>query len=763
MKHFSSQKASPHSVPSALPSGHSISTKTKKDENEIPHLNSTQIADEFESESWIGTPTSSRPPTYISDAQSFNDNAYTDDTYTIYGGPSTSSLVHLRPPSVLGFDSSQEPIIYSFTPTSPVGNSLTLMPPEGASDALPRFHIVVTPNIFNPFQQITSVYRGETQFGDWVASFEMGISSFPGRVRIHRRDRVINNALRKDGPRNQAKWTWTSPNKGVEPFIWDFQMPTKPCVGLELIRKLSNATDTSNPPNSRVSMREITFVHDLAPELLSIIFSFLHDDQTALADIVDASLSKEGVVNEEGALERNTLARERRALYRRWISPTFFPYSCAAVCQRWKAILSGHPQFWTRIIVFVDTLQSSPEEFANYLTWSGGLPIDVCITRRPQYLYLDVHSGNQDHVDGRERASIRTFAKMLQPHLPRCRSLHIDVASSSSLPFLGLDFRGSAQRMTSLTFQCDQDDAVLDEERSVRAGEMMDEGEFCPSLCFLALDGRNFLWNCDWGAKWCRHQNRLHDLTVSGFTKTATSQLTVDSLLRDIERLPNLKYLKLNLLELTTSPNTTTHSLQLNSLEELSLSELEADVIIDIFRTTDMPELERIHMQGCALPQEDVFVNINSLIQMLTITEPELGTDIIGFVDKWDGSALCVAHSYLFNDRLLRGLGTRREKYEDEDENNVNGGVFFPGPNMQLLLFKYAPFESFDSLKQMIEERGHYVDYSDPDWRENTNFGPALHTVMINKCGFGPLEPEDEQWLRDRLVELTWNVNMDGN
>ncbi|CAA7270680.1 unnamed protein product [Cyclocybe aegerita] len=190
-------------------------------EEGILHTDTAQGADEFDSESWIGTPTSSRPPTYISDAQSFNDDAYTDDTGTIYAGPSTSSLVHLRPPSILGVDETQEAITYTFTPTSPIGNSLTLLPPEGAREGLPRFHIVVTPNVFNPFQQITSIYRGETQFGEWVASFEMGISSLLARVRIHRRDRVLNNVLEKDGIRHKAVWTWTSPSKNVDPFIWD--------------------------------------------------------------------------------------------------------------------------------------------------------------------------------------------------------------------------------------------------------------------------------------------------------------------------------------------------------------------------------------------------------------------------------------------------------------------------------------------------------------------------------------------------------------
>jgi hypothetical protein len=34
---------------------------------------------------------------------------------------------------------------------------------------------------------------------------------------------------------------------------------------------------------------------------------------------------------------------------------SLFPYAVAAVCSLWRDIMSSVPQFWTRIIIFLDS------------------------------------------------------------------------------------------------------------------------------------------------------------------------------------------------------------------------------------------------------------------------------------------------------------------------------------------------------------------------------------------------------------------------
>ncbi|CAA7270677.1 unnamed protein product [Cyclocybe aegerita] len=224
-----------HAYPSSLSAGSN---------NNFPPIHAGDVGsthEGFDSESWIATPTSSALPSYVSDAQSFNDAAsFVSDTSTLAGpmdrlGLSSSTLVHLRPPSILSTPSvtREYPVIrYHFTPTSPVSNSLTLVPPSDMPDMVPRFHIVVTPNVFNPLSHITTVYRGETPFGQWVGSFEMGISIVWSRVRMHKKDAPVPSVLTKRGSRTNAVWTWKplSPliNNGL-PWEWDCRHSSAVC------------------------------------------------------------------------------------------------------------------------------------------------------------------------------------------------------------------------------------------------------------------------------------------------------------------------------------------------------------------------------------------------------------------------------------------------------------------------------------------------------------------------------------------------------
>ncbi|CAA7270681.1 unnamed protein product [Cyclocybe aegerita] len=146
--------------------------------------------------------------------------------------------------------------------------------------------------------------------------------------------------------------------------------------------------------------------------------------------------------------------------------------------------------------------------------------------------------------------------------------------------------------MTSLSLMCDEDDALIKEERWVCAGQIIDEDECNPSSRFLTLEGRNFLWDCNWSVEWYRKQTRLYDVTVSGFKETKAFKLTVDNLFSNLECLPNLRSLELQRLELTTSPKMDRHALEL----KLTLADLKAHAIVDIFRATNMSELERLHI-----------------------------------------------------------------------------------------------------------------------------------------------------------------------
>ena len=65
------------------------------------------------------------------------------------------------------------------------------------------------------------------------------------------------------------------------------------------------------------------------------------------------------------------------------LSPSIFPYSLSSVSERWREIMSAVPEFWTRLVVFVDS--SNPTSLSNFrseIEWSQNLSLSVTIIRR---------------------------------------------------------------------------------------------------------------------------------------------------------------------------------------------------------------------------------------------------------------------------------------------------------------------------------------------------------------------------------------------
>ena len=224
-------------------------------------------------------------------------------------------------------------------------------------------------------------------------------------------------------------------------------------------------------------------ITDLPPELLSIIFGFVYYSTSPIQlekDIIPTWMRMEGP---EGfkqavtALVHPTIPEEPNLK-----SPTLFPYSLAAVCSFWRDVLCSHPEFWTLIVLFVDSKPTSLVEASLYLKWSGKQHIDVIITRRDGHrpmFYPDRH----------ERCQIDAFLHILRPHLRRCRSLHIDAHLSSSFPIIRKTFSGiQAPHLKYMELLCSAH--ADDEEDEYSDGDL--EGEFEPELTCLVIDGKNF-------------------------------------------------------------------------------------------------------------------------------------------------------------------------------------------------------------------------------------------------------------------------------
>ena len=130
------------------------------------------------------------------------------------------------------------------------------------------------------------------------------------------------------------------------------------------------------------------------------------------------------------------------------LSPSLFPYSLASVCVRWFHILSSVAVYWTRQVITVDSLSTSPIAIQTALQWVGRLPLQLIVTRHPG---LSKQTGRD------EQARVRAVLDLLRPHIHHTWSLTFNVRYSSSLPALWRE-KGDAQYLSVLTLMSSRSD-----------------------------------------------------------------------------------------------------------------------------------------------------------------------------------------------------------------------------------------------------------------------------------------------------------------
>jgi hypothetical protein len=96
---------------------------------------------------------------------------------------------------------------------------------------------------------------------------------------------------------------------------------------------------------------------NLPAELLMMIFKLVYDQETKTSKFLDSPKW----------IEKDIM------------SSSLFPYAIASVCSLWKDVMSLVPDFWTRVVVLVDSPSILP---SVVISWSRDLPIDLIITRK---------------------------------------------------------------------------------------------------------------------------------------------------------------------------------------------------------------------------------------------------------------------------------------------------------------------------------------------------------------------------------------------
>ena len=475
-----------------------------------------------------------------------------------------------------------------------------------------------------------------------------------------------------------------------------------------------------------------TSITDLPPELLSIIFKFVHDSTTPIRvekDIIPIwmrMVGPEGFQQSVTALVNPTILDEPNLK-----SPTLFPYSLAAVCSFWCDVLCSHPEFWTLVVLFVDSNPTPLRDASLFLEWSEKHQIDVFITRRDGLRHAF-------YPDRHEKCQIDALLHILKPHLHRCRSLHVNAHSSSSYPRIYKTFNGiQVPHLKSMEWICEahtdgEDDSDSDDDS---------ENEFEPGLRRLVIDGKNFCKHSEELNYWMDRHMSIKQLTIAQYKTGKNNRYNLKDFLDCVDAMDSLmlEQLKLESLQFASCP------LDVEPIfrsQFVHLEDVSAAFIADISKFAYFDGLSVLRITRCPLPG---LHNFNAVPNTLILEDIGSNVNLLGAVTAWDGENLWLDRCQSFSGLFLKALRHRRSQ------------VGYPCNEMRRLLLYRLPKFSIVSLKKLIGRRNEYVRYSQPDWKTVTVFGPAISHLAVVQCGKGKLSAKDEEWFRSRLVEFYWS------
>ncbi|KAF8891582.1 hypothetical protein CPB84DRAFT_1784044, partial [Gymnopilus junonius] len=487
-------------------------------------------------------------------------------------------------------------------------------------------------------------------------------------------------------------------------------------------------------------------IETIPPELLDDIFRRVYEDHKAFPplEFFERFLSYPETENIDeldlqNADTERAIAEDRREvstfvtiqpnIFYTAVMPNLFPPT-------WEAVLSSCPEYWTRLVLFIGADSTPVEQAQRYIEWSCGLPIDVFIlNKNPGGRWSPNRMG--------EKETLSAFIQLLQPHMERCRSFHIEVFMHSSLPTLDFisDRATLLRSLYMLPIIGNLDDWDMETE--------VDQVQTDPVT--MTIDGRTFLQALNNPPPWFTYQPQLRHLHIEGF-RYEHLRLPLSATLAHISAKMNRTLVSLSLSRIPFKIDTKSLEADLYTLENLnylSLKSLQPSGISELFRLTHLPELMILKFQHCFGIQSDIFQHIDTNVPVLIFHGYAPHADMIPLLSGWEGYILCLTNSQTPFDLLIEAFSTTTEA---EAEDGM-GAVMCS--SMQKLILERCPSPSFGVVKKMIETRNRRVNYDDPDWKVQDYDAPAILTLAFDKC-----EPrwttEEIKWVKERVVEFDW-------
>ncbi|KIJ95496.1 hypothetical protein K443DRAFT_325383 [Laccaria amethystina LaAM-08-1] len=472
-----------------------------------------------------------------------------------------------------------------------------------------------------------------------------------------------------------------------------------------------------------------TPIASLPAELLLIILKTVYVDTRQRVMVFDPHTLCKGPCNCKLDLNEGTLTEWNN--HDDLTSPSVFPYALASVCKQWYDLMLLVSEFWTRLVIFVDSQPTPIADLRAQLSASRDWSFEAHIINR------------QDGIgeDCMERSRVQAVVEALSPHFHRCERLTFDVMHNSSIPSIRRNFSGTYPLLTELLIECKIHDSKPQEvgENEAKAPPLF------PNLDRIALTGSAFADAYE-NPSWLTgiETKKLALCKISHLSPIDVPDLTFFNFLSVLGRLGNMISLELKHVNLPTLPdedvpNDWDFRLDFNSLHLEGLKK-ETFQEFDYFTST-LLYLESQTIRACELPDYGISHSYYLDVEDISSTE-----ELLSVVPTLSSRCVTFVSCGGLNDAVL-------ERLSMPDPDTGEWGL----ETLQDLSILNSPEISVQGLKRLVKSR--IVEASargygkDPNYDTFDEMAPIAR-LYISRCV--DFSPEDVRWFKRKVRNFSF-------
>ncbi|KDR82953.1 hypothetical protein GALMADRAFT_238651 [Galerina marginata CBS 339.88] len=423
-----------------------------------------------------------------------------------------------------------------------------------------------------------------------------------------------------------------------------------------------------------------------------------------------------------------------------------FPQNVAAVCQLWRQIVVGIPEYWTRVVFDV---AKDPTPFLNAFSWS----IDL---EKIEVFVFNSTSNAQDVDKDVENARVATIVHALKAHIHRCRFIIFHLTYSSSLPSPFNFLANEAPHLEDLTLDCRINDIELrGETLDLRGAKVQGLPTSFPMLRTLSLTGFWFIYMAyrspsPWleSLKFAQHMS----IKISQITLPKAGYFCLSNLLdrlTEMEAFTSIYFtdISLDYLHDDSSPAPTLGNFVYSLITNIHFDRVSRKFIEEFHANTILEVNDHLSFKDCEVPYFTFGLG-GDLLMLENIIDSDDGQNLRNVVGSWGGTELIIRSCSSFNDRFLSWLAGDVESPTHQTTDDSKDLTMLPAAGLMNLLISDCPNFSPRALQRLVEVR-----------KGNNEFEGGLIWLTVNDSR-DVLSEEDKQWFKENSGNMCirWNA-----